>query len=454
MNTLKKFVRNVKSTVKFLFNIELTKTQRKIVEDILKKKHRRIIILAMTRYGKTFTIAIASILYAVLNPGSKIVIVAPRGDQGRILMDYVYNLLSESKHLKGLLPLSMKVEEDMLKKEFTKSRLTLLNKSEIRILSAHGKGEQLLGFGADLLIIDESCLIPDEVYRMMILRMLGENPDSILVEIGNPVKRNHFFDSWNDPKYKRYKIDWRVALEEGRVREEFIEEMRQKMTEVEFKIMYEAEFPDESENSLLSFSDIERAINQEEPEGEFVYEIGVDVARFGCDYTVITIIKNYDDEFYSIEDIIHFSKQDTMQTVGKIIELYNKYKPVSIKVDEIGIGAGVVDRLKEQGLPVRGFNAGRPAPKTFKGKRFQNLKSYVAWRLRELFKEGKIKIPRHKNLIDELVKIEYELTSTGKIKIKDPEDKSPDFFDSLLIAIWKPGMEGSIGYIPNLEGFI
>ena len=59
-------------------------------------------------------------------------------------------------------------------------------------------------------------------------------------------------------------------------------------------------------------------------------------------------------------------------------------------VDEIGVGAGVVDRLKELNLPVTGINVGRPARQR---QLFANLRAEGYWGLYELFNQEAIAIP-------------------------------------------------------------
>ncbi|RLG90658.1 MAG: hypothetical protein DRO16_01780 [Thermoprotei archaeon] len=64
-----------------------------------------------------------------------------------------------------------------------------------------------------------------------------------------------------------------------------------------------------------------------------------------------------------------------------------------------------------------------------------------------MFEEGRIKIPNHPTLIEQLNKLKYEITSAGKIKIIDPEDKSPDFSDSLAYAVAEPEKRPGFGFI-------
>ena len=66
--------------------------------------------------------------------------------------------------------------------------------------------------------------------------------------------------------------------------------------------------------------------------------------------------------------------------------------------------------------------------------RFMNKKAQYFWYLRTLFEEGRISIPKNHNLIHQLTQMKFEKTAGEKVKIIDPEEKSPDFADSLYLA--------------------
>ena len=55
--------------------------------------------------------------------------------------------------------------------------------------------------------------------------------------------------------------------------------------------------------------------------------------------------------------------------------------------------------------------------------------------MRELFEKDLISIPSNPKLISQLSQMRYEFTTLSKIKIKDPEGKSPDYADSLMLTM-------------------
>lgn len=80
-------------------------------------------------------------------------------------------------------------------------------------------------------------------------------------------------------------------------------------------------------------------------------------------------------------------KLDLMQTCGIIAREYAETpyasQPAAIKVDVIGLDAGVVDRLRELGLPVYGINVGEAA--SSRPDRFMRLRDELWWLTREWF---------------------------------------------------------------------
>ena len=110
-------------------------------------------------------------------------------------------------------------------------------------------------------------------------------------------------------------------------------------------------------------------------------------------------------------------------------------------MDEIGVGAGVVDRLRELGHPVRGVNVARKARQS---QTFANLRAEGYWALRERFASGRISIPADSQLVGELAALRYGYDSDGHIKMESKDDMrkrglpSPDKADALMLAFLAP----------------
>jgi len=431
----------------FMFGISLTPSQEEIVRDISFSKSKRVVISSYTRHGKTLSTAIGIMLYIFINPGRKIRWIAPLASQSAICRNYFAELAIKSPMFLDLMDINVDSKEDRLKKEVSKTRMTFKNGCELMFLSAEGDANRLLGWGGDKIIIDESCLIDYEIYRAKISRMLGDSPDSELVELGNPWnKYNQFWEHWNDPGFTHIHISYKTGLKENRISTEFVEEQRKLLTPLEFKILYEAEFPDEATDALFSQKAIEYATTKGKLKEGKIY-IGIDVARFGADLTVATVIKLKDNEI-SVEAIHSWGKADLMATADRISNLSDELSPELILVDDTGLGGGCTDRLNQLGYSVYPINFGEKSPH----KRYANMKTEIFMNLSVILTEKRISIPNHKELKNQMLKMRYEISSGAKISIVDNQDKSPDYADSLAIACYSAMLDSSEAGAPE-KGF-
>lgn len=427
--------KNIYALALLLFDLEVTEKQTDIIRTIAFKESKRIVISCMTQYGKSFSVALGILFFILFNENKKVNLIAPLNSQTKIIRNYISDFIVRSPMLMSLVD-TKEGGIERLKKEVSKKRITFKNGCEFNVFSAEGKATRLMGWAGDLTIVDEAGLIDTEVHRVKIRRMLVTNPEEkMYVSIGNPWdKDTPLYRDWTDPDFLRIHIDWRIAVKEGRTTIDAINKERENLTEREFKVLYEAEFPEDMDDSLISFKWIELAKNKEATEKEGVYYLGADIARFGNDLSVLTIVKEVGDQIEVVE-IKEYSKQNTAKTSGQIIELIKRYKPKRVNIDDGGLGGGVVDQLKEAGYNVEGINFGS-RPITDEGKeRFLNAKAEMYFNLRTLFEKGQIKILNHRQLIRELNLMRYHFNSRGKIIMDDPE-KSPDFADSLALACY------------------
>ena len=108
------------------------------------------------------------------------------------------------------------------------------------------------------------------------------------------------------------------------------------------------------------------------------------------------------------------------------------------RIDGVGVGGGVVDLLREQGVLTDDLQAGGRA---MDSERFANARAEWFWGLRKRFEDGDIDIdPADDELAAQLGSIRYEYTSRGQIKIESKDDMlkrglpSPDRADALMLA--------------------
>ena len=229
-----------------------------------------------------------------------------------------------------------------------------------------------------------------------------------------------------------------------------------------YKIFVKAMFVPSTQMSVVPFAFLERAYEYMGMDDDDEIEIGLDVARSGLDSTVW--FARCGERALEIK---RHTGNDTMVVVGETIEyirhLERKYKkPVRLtKVDVIGIGAGVYDRLAEQDIPVLPINNAETRVVVDR-ERFLNVRAEMAWALRHRFEDGRVgllmlqegNLDFFNNLQKDLQVQKYLITSSGRIqlfskdKIKEELGRSPDYWDACVMAYEEPG-----GGPPSIEFF-
>lgn len=167
--------------------------------------------------------------------------------------------------------------------------------------------------------------------------------------------------------------------------------------------------------------------------------MGVDVARYGDDESVICIRRGRD--AYS-EPWIVFRKMDTMELAARVASHFDRLRPNALFVDETGVGAGVVDRLIQLGYPVIPVNfASKPDGLT--QAKTANKRAEMWVRMGEWLK-SEVSIPDDEQLEAELTAVEYKHDANNAILLESKEDmkkrihRSPDRADALAITFAYP----------------
>lgn len=321
------------------------------------------------------------------------------------------------------------------------------------------KPDALQGFHADdvLYIIDEASGVDDSIFEPVLGAL--STPGARLLMCGNPTQLSGFFyDSHNKNRasYSTFHIDGRKS---SRVSQDFVQTIISMYGEDSdvFRVRVAGDFPLQEDDIFIPLSLVESSIMTEftPRKNPNLIHIGCDVARFGDDRTVIG---------YKIDEKVTFHKkqqgQDTMKTADDIIllgeELVRKYKPtdpIPVKVDDGGVGGGVVDRLRQ----IKKNNPDRfwwleVYPVKFgerlRHKHFHDTTTYmmaIVKRLLQPYDEDGIKkpveliLPNDDDLVAQLSGRKYGLTEASKIKIESKKDMkkrgrpSPDEADCVLL---------------------
>ena len=305
--------------------------------------------------------------------------------------------------------------------------------------------------GIVILIADEASGIPDAVFEAGSGSMSGHNCYTLL--FSNPTRINGFFFD----THHRLKHMWRClhvsCLNSPRVSRDYIEDMKARYGEESnaYRVRVLGEFPIRDDSTYIPLELVTAAQDREIIADKGVAERfwGLDVARFGSDKTVLT--KRWGKVVPEVPRV--WKGFDTMQVAGAIKHEYDKTepdeKPVEILVDVIGIGAGVVDRLVEMKLPVRGINVAESPACDPTGK-YDKLRDELWAKGREFIEALDCKLPNDEGFL-ELAMPRYTFKSNGEMKIESKQDFkkrlgfSPDFADSFLLTLAAGTLMGAGG---------
>jgi len=190
-----------------------------------------------------------------------------------------------------------------------------------------------------------------------------------------------------------------------------------------------ANYIDDAEGALFPYSWIERAMAQQwDGDGPVVAGFDVAGSKDG-DESVVAVAAGPDlHDCYTVTSLVGWRERDTMLSKGRAIKAA---AGAMLRVDSIGIGKGVHDAIRESGRVTQEYRA---SDRARDDTRFLNRKAEDCWRVRGLLEKGMLKLPDDHELKRQMAAMRFEITSAGKIRVRDPDD-SPDRLDAVVIAL-------------------
>jgi phage terminase large subunit len=308
----------------------------------------------------------------------------------------------------------------------------------VRRTASKSNPEALQGIHAKhvLYLIDEASGIPDIVFE--IAQGSLSTKGAMACMFSNPTRASgYFFDTHNRLRH-RWRT-WVVNCEDvprarGHI-DEVIEAYGRGSNKYRVRVL--GEFPTADDSTVIPLELVIAAGKREVAARDVRPIWGVDVARFGDDSSALAKRQGN----VLLEPVQEWHGKDTMQLVGLLMDAWNKTdddkRPSEIVVDVIGIGSGVVDRLAELDLPVRGCNVAESASIDDK---YSRLRDELWWRGREWFTARDCFMPSDEKLVAELTGPTYDFASSGKIVVESKKDMrkrgvaSPNKADAFLLT--------------------
>lgn len=313
--------------------------------------------------------------------------------------------------------------------------------------------ENMQGFHEEnmLIIVDEASGVEDDIMEAILATLSGKN--NKLLMCANPTRTTGtFYDSHNRDRgmYKCHRVS---SLDSTRTNKENIAAFIKKYGEHSnvVKVRVYGDFPAQEDDVFLPLPLIEQTVvNEIDTEKIYKITMGVDVARYGDDETIIAT------NVGGIIDIpVVRHGQSLMTTVGDIVMQYKRlineypnYKGViTVNIDDTGLGGGVTDRLEEvkieerlRRLEIVPVNFGSKPPQDGSEDRYQDISTYMWATLKTLMENKEVSIANDEELVAQLSVRKYSITSTGKIMLeskkamKDRGIKSPDRGDAVVLS--------------------
>lgn len=288
-----------------------------------------------------------------------------------------------------------------------------------------------------MLIFDEASGIPDSIWSVSDGFFTENTPHRFHLAFSNP-RRNtgYFYETFHSKR-----AFWQTRVIDARDVEGTDKNLYQRIIDEYGPDSYQASvevygnFPSEGDDQFIGSTLVDDAMKRTPArDATAPIVIGVDPARFGADATVIAIRQGRD-----ILELRRHRGADTMEVAGHVIDAIEEFKPALVCIDEGGLGAGVVDRLKEQRYKIRGVNFGNKA----KNQTMWGNKRAEMWgAMRDWLKTGHI--PTDRFLKTDLISPRTKPDSKGTLFLESKKDMkarglaSPDAADAIAVTFAFP----------------
>lgn len=288
-----------------------------------------------------------------------------------------------------------------------------------------------------LVVFDEASKISDRIWE--VTDGVFTTKKNIWVVVGNGTRNTgRFYECFHkNRKYWRcWNIDSRMCKAANKpYLDRLIEQYGGEETD-EAKVRVRGLFPERASGQLISTEAVERCQKTEVVSWEYAPKVmGVDVARFGSNQSEIAFRQGR-----KVFPIIRVPKGDLMMQSQFVAEQIKKERPHLVCVDGSGMGAGMVDRLRQLNFSVMDVNGGNSSINP----RFLNKRAEMYWEMKEFIELGECELPPDRELRDHLTATEYHFTDKGRIRLRRKEEImeeygfSPDKADALSLTFAYP----------------
>lgn len=285
----------------------------------------------------------------------------------------------------------------------------------------------------------------EEIFMFLRDRLRRANgPYRQLCIIANAAGHNWVWRLWiNNPSSNDYDVTQANTFDNAdNLPDDFIADLRTMEKEAPShyrRFVLNSHEETDTDDNVFSWESIQYSISQEmTPVGMQRRIMGEDVARYGADEIVYTLLESRGPVRWEQILIEGLMKKGIDETVGKTLAMQKEFEIDAVAVDDDGVGGGVTDLIQGNVFEVYPFNAQEASlnPK------YANRRTEAMFKVRDWMDKGWLKIMNDQKLHEQLMTIRYTYNSKGqrvlisKEVLKRQGIKSPDRADALMIAVF------------------
>lgn len=327
----------------------------------------------------------------------------------------------------------------------SESAIDFPNGARIRLYGSDN-GESMRGLYFDGVVMDEVADMRPETWSEIIRPALTDvHHKGWCLFIGTPKGLNQFYDLYQyaqqDPKWYAgmYRVDETDVLDD-----EEVQMARNTMAENQYRREFLCDFSASMDNALITIDKVSDAAAKKMTDADITGSariLGVDVARFGSDRSVIQKRQG----LAAFEPKI-FEDIDNMTLAGMVAQTINEWQPDAVFIDS-GRGEGVIDRLRQLGYFVTEVNfGGKALNPTYNNKRSEMWDNIRMW-----LDDGGA-LPNNTDLKTDLCVPLYKFDNSNRMQLESKDDikkrggRSPDLGDALALTFSYPVAAKKIGH--------
>lgn len=441
--------------------------QKEIFRSVAENK--RTAVKSCHSIGKTWTSAVLAAWWVDTRENCMVQTTAPTYDQVHAQMWEEIRKLHHSIGLEGVVNNDDKWQVPLYDEKTKRKKMTLVGQgrkpADNNAHAFHG----LHRSGGVLVELDEGCGLHQSLYTGaeaittadMDRQLTTGNPDDPATEFGKVFReQGHLWNlitisAYDTPNFTGEAAELRKKYRHDPEKAAYVEKMLKGLPQPDtvdqqkdlwgedsprFLSKVLAEFPTVSEDSLFTPAEIDTGLRNklEAEDGEPVFKVlGVDPARYGKDKAALALCAG------GVISIVNtYNTMDLMELAAITHKYAMDLKVDQVRVDAVGLGGGVLDRLValnnadgKKYAVIEMIAGASPPDKTL----HRNARAYWYDSFKHKLRAAKIQLPDDSRLLDEMSRVRYEYPN-GVMKIEGKEDMrkrgvhSPDILDAVVMA--------------------